>query len=321
MILEIFRDHLRVAFLKVDAKGKATILKTNNHNIADLAEAGTLIKRFKRLKRKKIIVALGSHLATTIYSSINLVREHSQDIIEEAELDNLVSRAIWKFFDRRRAAIAKKMSVSDLDLVFVNARVQGISLDGHKVVNPLGFKARNIRVAFRQTFLTRQGSDFIKEILPLDRIILIGEAGSFILNALCPETPSEKFLLTITSANHTDVFFSNGGEHAFWNMFSWGSAKIVDFISEYLTVSKTVADTIINKYLAGETSAAFSKRFEKMIIEGLNPLSSGLSSALKRTKATVVFMHNRFILPPVIFRSSWQRKFIPDLASGRLPPI
>jgi hypothetical protein len=54
--------------------------------------------------KRKIIISLDSDLCSSIYSSIVLVRDNAKDPIDEVDLDNLVSQAVWKFFDRHRVS-------------------------------------------------------------------------------------------------------------------------------------------------------------------------------------------------------------------------
>jgi hypothetical protein len=309
VVFEIFRDHLRVIQLKLNSEDNhLVILGVKQYEVSTLFEAAKIISRLKNLRRKKLIVALGPHLGTTIYSSVGLVRENPKADIEEAELENLVSQAIWKFFDRHREAIAKKMNISDLDLVFTDTRIRDIRLDGHKVVNPAGYKARNIRISFSQTFLTRDCSDFIKENLPINNLVFIGEAGTLISNVIIPESPEEEFIVPIVSMNHSDIFLVNDKKTSFWDSLPWGFENILNFISQEFSVSGKVASQMFDLYMADKVSGAFKKRFENLLLEEMGALVSGLTLALKRTKTSVIYIHSRTIFPDFIFSPRFSKR-------------
>jgi len=308
--LEIFRDHMRVASLKIDDEKKSLIIqKITDHKIKTLSDVENVIKKIRRLKNKKIILALGPHIATTIYSSVSLVRDNPSALIEESDLDNIVSQATWKFFDRRRQSIANKMKVDDFDLIFTDARVLGIRLDGHKVVNPVGFKARTVKISFSQTFLTRAFSDLIKEFLPVENIVFVGEAGTLISNLLALESSQDRFLTTTISLGHTDVFLVNDQDRNFFDTFPWGFENLKEHVADQLSVSSSTAETIVELYTHGETSSAFARRFEQLLMKEFNNFIKGLSRSFKRSKTDSAFLHTRITFPDFFFASSFSRRF------------
>ena len=165
-MLEILDNLNRAAFFKVNFPDKKIrVLKTISEPSLE-----KFSRRIGRTRNQKLIFALDSNFATTVYSSVVLVRENYKEFIDEAELDNLISQAIWKYFDRQRNKIAAKMGVSDLDIVLTDVKIRGVKLDGHKVVNPSGFKAKTVEVQFSQTFLLRDFINKIKNIINQDGV-------------------------------------------------------------------------------------------------------------------------------------------------------
>ena len=170
LVIEFLPGRLtRFSLVRGDPAGKAlTLVKTvAGENSADNFDFfKKSLKRFGNLNKYKIIVSLDSELASTVYSSISLVRNNAKDPIDEADMDNLVSQAVWKFFDRHRARVAQKLGVNDFDVLLTDVRIDGIKLDGHRVINPLGFKARSIEIQLGQTFTTRPLINELRPVLP-----------------------------------------------------------------------------------------------------------------------------------------------------------
>ena len=57
-----------------------------------------ILKRIPRLAAHKIILVLEPRLATTIHVSTKIIRDEGRKIIDEVDLDNLISQAIWQVF-------------------------------------------------------------------------------------------------------------------------------------------------------------------------------------------------------------------------------
>src|SRR3989344_5221010 len=107
VVLEIFSDYLRITYGFFDPRAKQLVVtKIFKARINGLAEIGAYLKKIRIPRKSNIILALGSAFATTLYSSSVLIREKYSELIDEPDLDNLVSQAIWKFFVRHRNQIA-----------------------------------------------------------------------------------------------------------------------------------------------------------------------------------------------------------------------
>src|SRR3989344_1783565 len=76
----------------------------------------SVLRRFHAADHK-VVVSLDSELCDATHSSVALVRQNAHAPIDDADLDNLVSQAIWKFFDRERKGAAAKLNATDIDVV------------------------------------------------------------------------------------------------------------------------------------------------------------------------------------------------------------
>src|SRR3989338_8793274 len=156
LVIEVLPDFTRISLLFGDLERKELeFIRSKTSAGRDYESLRRALKSFGKLSRQKIILSLDSDLAATIYSSVALVRENPRDPIDENDLDNLISQAVWKFFDRQRAKVAAKIGVNDFDVLLADVRIGSIKLDDHRVVNPIGFRARTIEVQLSQTFTAR----------------------------------------------------------------------------------------------------------------------------------------------------------------------
>lgn len=303
LVLEIFQDFNRAAYIKADfANKEIKIVTLRSH-----PNLKKLLKKFGRLTKYKIIVGLDSHLASTIYSSVTLVREHYKELIDEPELDNLISQAIWKFFDRSRNRVAGKLGVTDLDILLTDVRVRGIKLDGHKVVNPVGFKAKTVEIQFSQTFLSRAVIEELKDIMPLNQVVLMSENGTACSSVISKAKLNDNFLLVSMFNNKTTLFSTDGGFHSYFDQLNWGEENLKRSLADDLAVDREVAGAIIGLYIRNRTSQALRRRLEHLLMREVQNLARGLDSILKRVDTRSVYLNPYFELPH-IFGSSFKNQ-------------
>ncbi len=277
-------------------------------NVRSGSDLKTLLKKFGRLTKYKIIVSLDSHLASTMYSSIVLPREHHQELIDEPELDNLISQAIWKFFDRSRNKVAGKMGVADLDIMLTDVRIRGIKLDGHKVVNPIGFKARTVEVQFSQTFLSRGFIDSIKELVPLSNVVLISENGTAWASVIAKGGADQKFLLANLYPSATKIFLADGSQNAFYDHVRWGENHLKQAVGDNLGVDSEIAGLIIGRYMNAGTSETFRRRLEAVIMKEMLTLAHALEVASKKSDTRLIYLHP-FFQAPNLFSANFRNQF------------
>ena len=276
---------------------------------ADLKKLLKKFSRFGRLGNYKIIVGLDSHLASTIYSSVVLVRDKYKELIDEPELDNLISQAIWKFFDRSRNKVAGKIGVADMDILLSDVRIRGIKLDGHKVVNPLGFKAKTVEVQFSQTFLSRSLVDSIKESLPLQQVVFMSENGAACSSVVARAQPvNESFLFANLYHDRTQLFLADGSQNSYWDRLGWGENNLKRSLAEDLALDAETAGLVIAKYSRKEASETFRRRFEGLLGKELDSLASSLNASSKKAGTRTIYF-NPFFDMPEIFAASMKSQF------------
>ncbi|MBI2025138.1 MAG: hypothetical protein HYT03_03580 [Candidatus Harrisonbacteria bacterium] len=304
LVLEIFENFARAAEIKANfSKKQIKVMSVLSED-----SLPKLLKQLPNPKRYKILTILDSHLATTVYSSMVLVRENYKELIDEPELDNLISQAIWKYFDRQRHKIATKMGVTDLDIVLTDVKIRGMRLDGHKVVNPIGFKSKTVEVQFSQTFLLRGFINKIKNSLPLDQMVFVSEHGPAWSSVITKSHKTDNFLLAGLFQDKTLLFLADGGQHSYWNKFNWGELSLHLSLAGDLSLDTETSAKIISKYVAGDASETFKRRLEGLLSKELDVLARGLDLAAKKTDTKTIYVHTFFDLPN-LFNGNFRNRF------------
>ncbi len=307
LVVEIIGKLVRMSSFLVDFSDKnIQFLKTEKISLdhsksgAPLTELKALGKIFGKLSRYRVILSLGSKLATTIHSSVTLMRDKPKEPIDDSDLDNRIAQGIWKLFDRERGRAAAKMEVHDLEVMLTDIRVKRVKLDGHRVVNPVGFKAKTVEINFSQTFSTRRFIEDIRRFIPASHICLMAEGGTMASDMLARGGASH-FIFAALSDIDSDLFFSSGSGVGWIRTVPWGRKSLLLALEEAFAVSEEVAEKILGLYLIRQASPAVLRRIERLLSDACTPFAESLREAISEYEANEIYLFSFFSLPELMF--------------------
>ncbi|MDP3947997.1 MAG: hypothetical protein Q8Q41_04910 [bacterium] len=240
------------------------------------------------------LLVLDPAFAATIPGAVFLEREHYHKVIDDGELENLISQAVWRFFDHYRPIAMARLGVNDLDLLLVNIRILDVRLDGHHVFNPIGFTAKTVEVVLEQTFATRAMFDEITRIIPKHSIEFIIEAGIAGAHALSRVVPHKKFVLGNLFSNATSLYVFERRPHAAGHVslpiaelvgtFPWGEKQLLGSMMNELAVEYSVAKAVTARYLLKDLAPSMERHVGAFI-------DDGVTSLVRLLKANVRLSH------------------------------
>ncbi|MBU4348014.1 hypothetical protein KJ671_00715 [Patescibacteria group bacterium] len=315
LVIEIINHYIQVTLLKADFSNKNILICKNITKDIKKLDVPYLLKEVKNILRKipkksdfNVILNLDSSLASTVYSSVSLIRSKPKELIDEADLDNLISQVIWKFFDKHRSKVSKKMGIEEIDVLLGDVRIRGIKVDGHKVVNPLGFKAKSVEIYLSETFTIRDFIKGIREIMPLNKIVFVSEAGTILSHTLFDsiEENNPLFLVNLFP-NQTSIFKASVGHLHHIDNFNWGGNALVEKLRNNFKLDNAVAKTVIETYNRNDGSPRFIKKLENIFIEESRSLINGIESLASEEGA--VFINPYFNFPSCLISDRFQSKF------------
>lgn len=274
-----------------------------------------LQKTFKRIPRLQVygvVLVLDPRLATTVHASAKIIRDNGRKVIDEADLDNLVSQAVWQVFDRYRAWSANKMSVDELDLLLVDVKIRNLKIDNHRVLNPLGFPAKTVEVFLSQTFTSREFFETIRALLPQNHLALISEMGVVGCEALSRIEKKDGFVLADFAQSKSDLYLSLGNEYfpekiVYLDSFNLGRRDLYANFGKYFLVQATVAEMVMQRYAKNEVSPLLAKKVERLIQREWAVFCDGITSIvadsrdLKSIRQISVFLHTKERLPELFY--------------------
>jgi hypothetical protein len=295
LVIEETANHFEVFYTKLYLSSKKIVFLKRKK-----------VKGLEELRRPlflldKLIFALDSHHATTIESVIRLKRPQPQEIINEAELDHLVFRCLWDFLNRYRGWAARKMRVSDLDVVLANIEVRDVGLGNHRMLNPLGFKGAEFFLRLNGTFIPRSILATINSFRKWASDFVVVESGSIVSFAI-PESANLVIHPTLTK---TTVFLLGEEERLFSREFFWGFSSLCQAIAKNFYVSEDLAQEILSRYMARQVSPKVYRLIRLLVRRELRTLLDLINNHYNKNRGnarlTAYFNFRDFRPPEFVF--------------------
>ncbi len=242
-------------------------------------------------------LGLDSKTAVTIFSSVVIPRNNFKETLSEIDLENYVSQAIWKFFDRHRKEAAKRLRANEIDLVLNEARVVGVKIDGHRVLNPQGFTGKEVEICLGGTIMKRED---VEEGTPAF------ESGTLRAYLLSRENDFQNALYVEVFDDLTRIFLYTPRYASFLDEFEWGKKHLIGPLASTFSVYPEVAEQIYTRYLQGEVSSRVSKVISDLFDSSFINFLNGIEACINNFKNfglqdTKIFVKS-FPLPEGVYR-------------------
>ena len=311
IVVTFFDEYAEVAEVSAYFANKEIIFKnvvTLPCNIESEDERGQLEEVFEyvRIHLKKtflktlylgsptLIVALGSKHALTRYEIVSLMRENPTKSIDDADLENVISQAIWKTYEDGRRVAMGQLKLPETEILFADTNVYEVIIDGKKIINPLQHTGKHIDIYLSQTFVKRNFfsriaralSQSVKAIVPIEG----GVAATHLLGRMYEQS---NFVLAKAMEQRTDLFLRTAGrasKTAFYDYFTWGTKSFFASLGKQLAVTPFVARSILSQFVRGEVSLSLHQKLKGVLREETIVLLRGLRHASEENKSNTIFL-------------------------------
>ncbi|OGY57259.1 MAG: hypothetical protein A3E61_02090 [Candidatus Colwellbacteria bacterium RIFCSPHIGHO2_12_FULL_43_12] len=252
------------------------------------------------------VLGLDSDSAITVFSSVVIPHE-SKGEISEADLENYLSKVVWKSFDVLRNEAAERLGVSEVDLILAGVRVVGIKVDGHEVLNPHGFSGKTIEISLSITMVKRG----VLNINPnkqeeLPEVLELSSAESYLLS----KSLAASHLLYLDIKDEiTKVFLVTPTRTSYLNEFNWGLKDVISAYTEEFGVLHETAREIYEKFVAQDISPIATEKMKKVFQSSFKKFTDGLTLSLRNLSGLGLKK-----LPPVYLKSSFS---LPQEINGK----
>jgi hypothetical protein len=253
------------------------------------------------------VIGLDSNTAVTVFYSVDLPHQSSGEI-KEADLENYLSKAVWKSYDALRGLAAGRLNVGEADLVLAGVRVVGIKVDGHEVINAHGFAGKNVQISLCITMVKR---GFIVESKAKEKEnVEILETGSVAAYLLSRKLDIPNLLYVEPGEEATHFFYVSPEGAAHIREFVWGRQDIIKVFGDNFAVPEEAAWSVYRKFLTGGLSEPMTAKLEKLFTEVFKRFMDGATLSLRDVstkelkKLPPVYIKLQFPLPEAIGKKS-----------------
>lgn len=245
----------------------------------------------------------------TVYFPFLFKRSNANQKINEAELYNLTSQAVWQLFDEERGRLSRRFDVSELDIILADARVLSVLLDGSRVINPLGFSARTIEIYLAATLMKRPAENISTPFSFKKEMTLVFEPNAALARQLKEGSKEQKFILAAIDKEKTYFYLTEpSGKITYLDNFDWGESRLIDGIMENFAVPEESAEEMLNCYLSRQTSSYYFKKFKAHFSHFMAELIYGITAILYNNKMTTEPVYVSGQLLGSVDKNHWQLK-------------
>ena len=235
---------------------------------------------FRKKEPINKIIPLDSRSAVTVFKVIQLDRPNPKEELASTDLENHLAQAIWKFFDRLRTEAASRLQANEADLLLTSAKVTGMKIDGHKVINPEGFTGKHLEFTLCLTLIKR-------EKLPGEEEKgVIFEEGSVRAHLIAKNTGSAEILYIESDDSSTSLFRVTPLNSSYLTEFDWGKNDILKALSSELGTDNELGETLYLKYVGGEVSPRVRRRLDGIFYNAFGTFVNGLAMAIRNYDRT-----------------------------------
>lgn len=220
---------------------------------------------------RKVVAVADSTLATTMPIPLDLAREAGAEKSEVIlpEVENMIAQAMGKIFNQCRSEAAHRLGIHEVDTIMVGAKARNFKVDGHQVVNPVGFTGKKISLLLELTFTGRALFEGLKQFFnaPEDfffaesaqaRLASLARARKLPLNLIIDESPhgASLFILEKTKDGHPVLYREK---------LAWNFDALFARVAAELGVGAAAAHELYRAYCADAMSETAARAFKKFI--------------------------------------------------------
>ncbi len=264
-------------FLSVDRESRLRVDRERDDIGPKEMQAYLKVHRAK----SNIIVAADPSLVVTSFLPLHIERDASATPLSPTELENLLAKGIAQVFNQARADAAQELGVDDLDTILVNSQVVHFKIDGHQVLNPVGFPAKSVQAVAELTLTTRAVFERLRELLASHRTFFFTEPGraGLLCIAKVRGLPARFVALGAERSSYFVMQKAAIGYHITRARLVWHTVKFRETIADAFGVAHGVAQDLYALYLTKGLSASAERYFERLIKPGMQALLAELKLA------------------------------------------
>ncbi len=221
---------------------------------------------------KDAIIGIAGELVQGVTVMVNADRDKPDTVINEKEVETLISRVKKHTFDNTKEEIAKEIGLKPTQVEEVNTYINSVYIDGVRVTNPVGYKGDELVYRVFSTFAPKIHISTVEQVakeLGLNVKHLIVEPYALTLGLKNIRNSDANAIIIDIGGGTTDVALVQNGDIIGTKMFAIGGRVFTkrvqkEFNLNYQDADKMKVDYSNNK-LNSHDASVLTKAFDKDI--------------------------------------------------------
>lgn len=291
-VIGIVKDDGKIEVMGVGRK-RQEVSSMSGGAIADIAgvisaseSAVSEAEKASGMEAEKTVVGIAGELVKGETSVIRYRRPKPDKPLGDEEMAFIIEKVQERAAEKAREAVSLETNNPDAEVRLVNSALVGISIDGYKVTNPIGFQGQTVAVQIYTAFAPMMHIGAIERVcaeLGLDLIAVAVEPFA-VARAVIGDDAASNFsgILMDIGGGTTDIAVINDGGVEGTKMFGIGGRSWTRQIENVMGVNYSQAEKLKIAESTGMTlKPDVSRKVDSAIIKTLAVWISGVQLALE----------------------------------------
>lgn len=264
---------------------------------AILTELKKSITRRRRFTNK-VVLGIGGGFVHGKTLTQSYIRDYPNEEISEGEFSNIVQRVQQRNYEQIRRDFKRETGRSELEVYLINGALGDIKIDGYQVVNPIGFKGKEVSCGLFNSYIPKgqlRAFEGIIKSLKLELVSAISEPHAVFSSLALNEVAETDFILIDIGGSSTEISLARKGRLDDIRSISMGGSSFTKSISETLKIGFLEAENIKRTFVEEGVAKYAAKRIEETITDDVKLFLRGLEMILSDLSQVSLLPSNIYI--------------------------
>lgn len=230
------------------------------------------------------VVGIAGELIKGGTTTVNYRRDNPNKPITEPEMNEIIKKVQEKSGEVAKKTIALETGNDNVEIRLINSAIVSLTIDGYKIMNPVGFKGSDIVIQFYTAFAPLVHVAAIEKVcaeLNLDLLTVAVEPFA-VCRACLGDDPDSDYsgVVMDIGGGTTDIAVIDDGGVEGTKMFSIGGRSFTRQIAEYLGVDFDTAEQYKLDFDAGKLDDRVKAKVESALSQSISVWLTGIEVAL-----------------------------------------
>ena len=301
------------------------IIDTCRSVLKELRESTARVGRFTN----KVVLGLGGGFVYGKTLTQSYIRDYPSEELTEGEFGNIVQKVQQRNYEQIRRDFNQETGRSELDVYLIGGALQDIKIDGYQVVNPIGFKGKEVSCGLFNYYIPRTYLEVFKGIIGsmnLELVALVSEPYAVFKSFYAKNDSATDFILIDMGGSTTEISLARKGRLDDIRSIAVGGSSFTRSISENLKINISEAENIKKRFTEEKVSKSAAKKIEGIIMDDVKLFLRGLEMVLLELSQRTLLPSDIHIygggsMMPMVARALRQRKWRDSLSFSAKPIV